>query len=256
MFTQLREEIASIKARDPAARSGLEILLCYPGLHARAFHRVSHACWKRGWRMLARMISQFARFLTGIEIHPGATIGQRLFIDHGMGVVIGETAIIGDDVTLYHGVTLGGTSLERDVKRHPTIGDRVIIGAGAQVLGPIEIAADARIGSNAVVVKSVSTAATVVGVPGRAVVSVPRREPRRAARFCSYGLPTTDLPDPAARALEAMMDEMESLCRRIEELETERHAVLMNPVLTGVDGGGIDRAGGPFDGDRREGEMV
>src|SRR5271168_3756586 len=151
MFTRLREDIASIQARDPAARSAWEVLTCYPGLHAIVLHRFAHARWLAGQRWLARFVSQFARFLTGIEIHPGATIGRRVFIDHGMGVVIGETAEVGDDVTLYQGVTLGGTSLTRGAKRHPTIGNGVSVSSGAQVLGPFRVGDGARIGAQAVV---------------------------------------------------------------------------------------------------------
>ena len=170
MFTRLREDIATIRERDPAARSAWEVLTCYPGLHALLLHRFAHACWQARRRWLARFVSQMARFMTGIEIHPGATLGRRVFIDHGMGVVIGETAQIGDDCTIYQGVTLGGTSLTRCAKRHPTLERGVIVGAGAKVLGGFTIGADAKIGSNAVVTKPVPAGATAVGNPARIIV--------------------------------------------------------------------------------------
>src|SRR5258706_11857964 len=169
MFNRLREDIAAIRERDPAARSAWEVATCYPGFHAVVLHRVAHGCWGSGWRWLGRFVSQFARFMTGIEIHPGATLGRRVFIDHGMGVVVGETAEIGDDCTIYQGVTLGGTSLTRGAKRHPTLERGVIVGAGAKVLGGFTIGAEAKIGSDAGVVKPGPPGATVVGVPGRIV---------------------------------------------------------------------------------------
>src|SRR5512147_808681 len=169
MFKTIHDDIQSVLDRDPAARNALEVLLCYPGLHAIWAHRLSHRLWISGFKLIARAISQIMRNLTGIEIHPGATIGHNFFIDHGMGVVIGETAEVGDNVTLYHGVTLGGTSLNK-VKRHPTIEDHVVIGAGAKVLGAITIGANSRIGANAVVVKSTPPDSVVVGVPGQIVV--------------------------------------------------------------------------------------
>ena len=174
MFDRVREDIASVFHRDPAARNTLEVLLNYPGLHAVLFHRLAHALWKRNFKQLARFVSTFARWMTGIEIHPGAKIGRRFFIDHGMGVVIGETAEIGDDVTLYHGVTLGGTSWNKG-KRHPTLEDGVVVGAGAKVLGPFTVHKNAKIGSNSVVTKEVPEGATVIGIPGR-VVSKPITE--------------------------------------------------------------------------------
>lgn len=176
MFTRLREDIASIRERDPAARSAWEVLTCYPGLHAIVLHRVAHVCWQAGRRWLARAISQFARFLTGIEIHPGATIGRRVFIDHGMGVVIGETAIVGDDVMLYHDVTLGGRSLAK-VKRHPTVGDRVTIGSGARVLGDVTIGDDSQVGANSVVTRDVPAGAVAVGIPAQIREPVPGLTP-------------------------------------------------------------------------------
>src|ERR1700726_3216332 len=168
MFNRLREDIAAIRERDPAARSAWEVVTCYPGFHVVVLHRIAHACWGSGWRWLGRFVSQFARFLTGIEIHPGATLGRRVFIDHGMGVVVGETAEIGDDCTLYHGVTLGGTSWKAG-KRHPTLGRGVVLGAGAKVLGPILVGDHAKVGSNAVVVRNVPAGATAVGIPARIV---------------------------------------------------------------------------------------
>jgi serine O-acetyltransferase len=167
MLGTLKDDINAIFARDPAAKSRIEVLLCYPGLHAILLHRVAHALWRANWRFSARLLSQFARWMTGIEIHPGAVIGRRFFIDHGMGVVIGATAVVGDDVMLYHGVTLGGRTLQRGVKRHPTVGDRVTIGAGARVLGDIEIGDDVQVGANSVVVKDVPAGAVATGIPAR-----------------------------------------------------------------------------------------
>jgi len=218
IFKRLREEIESIRARDPAARSGLEILLCYPGLHVVMFHRVASVAWKAGLHLPARLISQFGRFLTGIEIHPAATIGRRLFIDHGSGVVIGETAEIGDDVTLYHGVTLGGTSLTGG-KRHPTLSDGVIVGAGAKILGPILVGKDARVGANAVVLSDVPAGFTMVGIPARAVLPKHKSE-----GFHPYGC-DEDLPDPVLRAVETLRKELARLQSRIDELEAEKWPV-------------------------------
>ncbi|MDE3207961.1 MAG: serine O-acetyltransferase, partial [Pseudomonadota bacterium] len=166
MFNRIFEDIESVFERDPAARNTLEVITTYPGMHALWLHRFSHKLWLYRFKWLARMLSNFGRFLTGIEIHPGAVIGRRVFIDHGMGVVIGETAEIGDDVTLYHGVTLGGTSWSKG-KRHPTLGRKVVVGAGAKILGPIVVGDGAKIGSNAVVVKDVPAGATAVGIPAR-----------------------------------------------------------------------------------------
>ncbi|MFO7624463.1 MAG: serine O-acetyltransferase [Anaerolineales bacterium] len=205
----ISKSLKSIYDRDPAARNALEVILFYPGLHARWSHRVSHWLWERNLKLLARGLSQISRFLTGIEIHPGANIGPRLFIDHGMGVVIGETAEVGADVTLYHGVTLGGTSWEKG-KRHPTIGDRVTIGAGAKVLGPIEIGHDSRIGANAVVVKSVPPNSVVVGVPGQ-IVS--RSKPHTPSD--RPDLEHTALPDLVGKTLISLMERVEHLEERI-----------------------------------------
>ena len=201
----LRELIQTIKREDPAAKNELEIILCYPGLHAVLFHRVSHALYRRKWYILARCVSHLARFLTGIEIHPGAVIGERLFIDHGLGVVIGETAEIGDDVLLYQGVTIGGTGSQRG-KRHPTLGSRVVVGAGAAVLGNITIGDDAKVGAGSVVVHSVPEGATVVGIPGRVLKGEARKlGPLEHDRVAAAG--ETETPD------------MEELSDRIHELE-------------------------------------
>lgn len=220
MFNTLRQDIDAVFARDPAARSRLEVLLCYPGIHALQAYRLSNWLWKRDWHVLARFISQFARFLTGIEIHPGATIGKRFFIDHGMGVVIGETATIGDDVTMYHGVTLGGTSFEKGI-RHPQVGSNVIIGAGAQLLGPIHVADDARIGSNAVVVSDVPKGATMVGVPAHAIEG--SRSKNKATGKCDefspYAIPKRGFKDPVECQIAAMTKHMEKLQARVDELE-------------------------------------
>ena len=219
MFDTTRDHIASILARDPAARRGWEVALLYPGFHAVQAHRLAHWLWKREWFFLARTISQLARFATGIEIHPGALIGKRLFIDHGMGVVIGETAEIGDDVTLYQGVTLGGTSLEQGAKRHPTIGDNVIVGAGAQVLGPFTVGACARIGANAMVIKEVPDGATVVG---QAAEIVKRRHADgvEKAPFVSYGTPL-DLStrDGMERTVTGLLEHIHKLETRLKALE-------------------------------------
>ncbi len=222
MFKQLRSDIESVFERDPAARSTLEILLCYPGLHAVWGHRLTHWLWGRNFRVLARWLSHVVRFLTGIEIHPGATIGPRLFIDHGMGVVIGETAEVGADVTLYHGVTLGGTSLTKG-KRHPTLGDRVVVGAGAKVLGDITIGEDSRIGANAVVIKSVPPDSVVVGIPGRIVVrSKPR--PTKTLPDLDHGL----LPDVISETLTSLMYHIEELENRLNS-HTDAHPLPHTP---------------------------
>ena len=223
MWKQLQEYVHSVYRRDPAARSTWEVLTAYPGVHALAFHRIAHAIW--GWRLrwVARMVSHVGRWLTGIEIHPGATIGRRFFIDHGMGVVIGETAIIGDDCTLYHGVTLGGMSWKNE-KRHPTLGNNVVVGAGAKILGPVVIGDNARIGSNSVVVKNVPADATVVGIPGRVVT--PRRADARTKQreefakkvgFDAYGQ-TQHMPDPIAHAIDLMLDHMHQMDEKMKIL--------------------------------------
>ena len=207
MFSRLREDIACILERDPAARSAWEVLSCYPGLHALVMHRWAHACWTQGFRWLGRFISQLARFFTGIEIHPGAVVGRRVFIDHGMGVVIGETAEIGDGCTIYHGVTLGGTSLYKGAKRHPTLGRDVIVGAGAKVLGGFTVGDGAKVGSNAVVVKPVPAGATAVGNPARIILAdeAARREAAAARMgFSAYGVTEND--DPVSQALRGLID--------------------------------------------------
>jgi serine O-acetyltransferase len=209
----LRETIRAYRERDPAARSDLEVLLCYPGLHAVGVHGVSSWLWRHGAFTLARFISHLGRFLTGIEIHPGAKLGRRLIIDHGLGVVIGETAVIGDDVYIYHQVTLGGTSAERG-KRHPTIGNDVIIGAGAKVLGNITVGDGARIGSNAVVVAAVPAGTTVVGIPARPV----DRHQRKPA-FDAYGTPAEPCLDPLLHEVDLLRNELTELENRIAQLQ-------------------------------------
>jgi len=221
MFARLKEDINAVFERDPAARSAFEIVTTYPGFHAVLMHRLSHRLWQAGLRWLARVLSNLSRWLTGIEIHPGAQIGRRFFIDHGMGVVIGETAVIGDDCTLYHGVTLGGTSWQKG-KRHPTLGNDVVVGAGAKVLGPIEIGDHARIGSNAVVVKPVPEGATAVGVPGRLVApkkvdDTHRKHMAEKMGFDAYGA-TSDAPDPVAHAINCMLDHLHVVDRKMEEM--------------------------------------
>ncbi len=210
MFKIIREDIQSVLERDPAARNTLEVLLCYPGLYAIWAHRLSHHLWKSGFKLIARWVSQLMRGLTGIEIHPGATIGRNFFIDHGMGVVIGETAEVGDHVTLYHGVTLGGTSLHK-TKRHPTIEDHVVIGAGAKVLGAITIGANSRIGANAVVVRSTPPDSVVVGVPGQVVI----REHTIHLPNEKADLEHGSLPDTIGETLAALIAHVESLEKRV-----------------------------------------
>ncbi|MBI2307687.1 MAG: serine O-acetyltransferase [Rhodocyclales bacterium] len=219
MFARLREDIRSVFDRDPAARSAWEVLTCYPGVHAALAHRFTHWLWGHRLRWLARFVSNMVRTLTGIEIHPGATIGRRFFIDHGMGVVIGETALIGDDVTLYHGVTLGGTSWNKG-KRHPTLGDGVVIGAGAKVLGPITIGAGAKVGSNAVVVKDVPPGTTAVGNPARIIdteQAQKREEKAGHLGFSAYAL-ANGQDDPLAKAIHGLLDHAVETDRRIEVL--------------------------------------
>ncbi|MFB4392629.1 MULTISPECIES: serine O-acetyltransferase [unclassified Pseudomonas] len=222
MFERLREDIQSVFHRDPAARNAFEVLTCYPGMHAIWLHRLGHALWVRDFKWLARLVSNFGRWMTGIEIHPGATIGRRFFIDHGMGIVIGETAEIGDDVTLYQGVTLGGTSWNKG-KRHPTLENGVVVGAGAKVLGPFTVGAGAKIGSNAVVTKAVPAGATAVGIPGRIIVKNEADDAVEAKRkamaeklgFDAYGV-SGDMPDPVARAIGQMLDHLQAVDERLE----------------------------------------
>ncbi len=211
MFPRLEEEIAVVFERDPAARNTWEVITCYPGFHALLFHRLGHWLWGAGFKWLARLTSHLGRWLTGIEIHPGANIGRRFFIDHGMGVVIGETADIGDDCTLYHGVTLGGTSWNKG-KRHPTLGNGVVVGAGAKILGPIMIGDGAKVGSNAVVVKDVPPGATAIGIPARIV-----EEQGASGRFAAYAL-GKDANDPVAKALHELIDHSVDTDKRIDQI--------------------------------------
>ncbi|HVJ40671.1 MAG TPA: serine O-acetyltransferase [Dongiaceae bacterium] len=235
IFKRLAAELDSIIARDPAARSRLEVALTYPGFHAVLAHRLANLCWRNGLKILGRVVSQTARWLTGIEIHPGAQIGRRLFIDHGMGTVIGEMAIVGDDVTLYQGVTLGGilpsvnSAAQVGVKRHPTVESGAIIGAGAQVLGNITVGVGARVGAASVVLKDVPSGAAVVGNPGRVVM------PKGSCNeFNAYGIPTRDLPDPTARAIEGLLDQVSSMQARITAMESEIEEAKSHLVVTGT----------------------
>lgn len=219
MFSRLREDIVSVFDRDPAARTSWEVLTCYPGVHALILYRLAHWFWTNQFRWLGRFLSHMARFVSGIEIHPGATIGRRFFIDHGMGVVIGETAVIGDDVTLYHGVTLGGTSWSKG-RRHPTVGDGVVIGAGAKVLGPITVGAGAKVGSNAVVVKDVPAGTTAVGNPARIIdteLAQKREEKAGQMGFSAYALAGSQ-DDPLAKAIHGLLDHAVETDRRLELL--------------------------------------
>jgi serine O-acetyltransferase len=211
VFDALRRDIRAALERDPAARSALEVLLCYPGVHALAFHRLAHRLWNRGWLTTARFVSHVSRFLTGIEIHPAARLGPGLFIDHGMGVVIGETAEVGENVTLLQGVTLGGTSRRRE-KRHPTLGNNVVVGAGAKIIGAFRIGDGSRIGAGSVVVREVPPNSVVVGVPGR----VTYRDGQRVRG--EIDLNQTDLPDPVAKTLEELVDRLRSLEAEVEAL--------------------------------------
>ncbi len=217
MFRQLREDIASIRERDPAARSAWEVLTCYPGLHAIWIHRFAHWFWRRGLRWLGRLTSHSGRWLTGIEIHPAAVIGRRVFIDHGMGVVVGETAEIGDDCTIYQGVTLGGTSLYRGTKRHPTLGKGVVVSAGAKVLGGFTVGDGAKVGSNAVVLKEVPAGATVVGVPGRIVEQSAKDREEEKAHFAAYGV-VPNQEDPYAKTLQSLVDHAQELEQTVSAL--------------------------------------
>jgi serine O-acetyltransferase len=230
MFSRLRSDIQCILDRDPAARSKWEVFTCYPGLHALLLHRLSHRLWLRDFRWLARFISQFGRWLTGIEIHPGAVIGSCVFIDHGMGIVIGETAEVGDGCTIYQGVTLGGTSLAKGAKRHPTLGRNVVVGAGAKVLGGFTVGDNAAIGSNAVVTKPVPAGATAVGIPARIIQaedSARREEVAAKMGFSAYGVTAND--DPLSQAMKGLIDNASSqehqialLWAAIEKLSAQR----------------------------------
>lgn len=221
LFETLREDIQTVFAKDPAARSVLEVIFCYPGLHALWLHRLAHFLWLHGFKFLARFLSHINRFLTGIEIHPGAKIGRRFFIDHGAGVVIGETAEIGDDVLMYQGVVLGGTSLKKE-KRHPTVGNNVVIGTGAVALGAITIGDGAKIGSGSVVVKSVPPGATVVGIPGR--IAEDRKGPLQ-------DLEHGKLPDPVAEAIRLVLKEQDKLEQRLRRLENSLGIAILNNEL-------------------------
>ena len=238
MFSHLREDLACVFQRDPAARNTWEVVTCYPGFHALTLHRLSHWLWGLGLRWLARFLSHFTRWVTGIEIHPGATVGRRVFIDHGMGVVIGETAVIGDDCTLYHGVTLGGTSWNKG-KRHPTLEQGVVIGAGAKVLGPITIGAGAKIGSNAVVVRDVKPGATAVGIPARVIETAQaqaREDKAEQLGFSAYAV-TSNEDDPLAHAIHGLLDHAVETDRRIECLlrTIERAGVALEDEIATAD---------------------
>jgi len=242
MLKNLREYLTSVFQRDPAARSVFELLTVYPGVHALVFHRLSHRLWSWHLRWLARLLALAARWLTGIEIHPGAKIGRRFFIDHGMGVVIGETAEIGDDCTLYHGVTLGGTTW-RPGKRHPTLGNNVVIGAGAKILGPITVGDNARVGSNSVVVRDVPTGATVVGIPGR-VIGPKKQDSKSQLReamakkigFDAYGQ-SPEMPDPVAQAIDLMLDHMHVVDNKMKILSSalEKAGIKVNLEMPQLD---------------------
>ena len=234
MFKHISEEITCVMERDPAARSRFEVALLYPGFHSIVSHRVAHWLWQRKWRITARFLSQFSRFITGIEIHPGARIGRKLFMDHGTGIVVGETAEIGDNVTLYQGVTLGGVApsidsdSQRGVKRHPTLKNNVIIASGAQIIGPITVGNCARVGANSVVLKDVPDQTTVVGIPARAVSS--SNKVSEEAKFAAYGVGTNDLPDPVFKVMDGLLDKVQSLSMRVEELEREKETATAIPL--------------------------
>ena len=226
MFKKIVNDIDSIIIRDPAARGRLEVVLCYPGFHAIILHRLSNWLWRKHLKLLGRLVSYISRFITGIDIHPGATIGDRFFIDHGMGVVIGETANIGNDVTIYHDVTLGGVAPQNDGKgalRHPQIGNNVIIGAGAHLLGPIRIGDGARVGSNAVVVRDVEAGAVMVGVPAHSIAErANKRAASKSIHFDAYGTPPDEADaDPVFRSMHQLHEEIEILKRRVTELEAD-----------------------------------
>ncbi|MBV1789654.1 serine O-acetyltransferase [Marinobacterium sp. D7] len=236
-----KEDVRCVFKRDPAARNWIEVLTTYPGVHAVLMHRLSHRLWRANWRYSARLIAYLVRLLTNVDIHPGASIGARLFIDHGAGVVIGETAVIGDDVTLYHGVTLGGTSWNKG-KRHPTLGDRVLVGAGAKVLGPITVASDARVGANSVVVQDVPAGGTVVGIPGRIVSDQP-------VSSGEYGINLNHhlIPDPVGRAISCLLERIDKLEARLEaqgRLEPDYQASFYNSCTPSSEICEVDCAGG------------
>lgn len=249
MFARIRSDIQCILERDPAARSAWEVLTCYPGLHALVLHRLAHGCWRRGFKWLGRFISHVSRFLTGIEIHPGATIGERVFFDHGMGIVIGETAEVGDGCTIYHGVTLGGTSLYKGTKRHPTLGRDVVVGAGAKVLGGFTVGDGAKIGSNAVVTKPVPAGATAVGNPARIIeaeADARREETASRMGFSAYGVTQSD--DPLSQALRGLIDhaaaqehQIALLWQTIEKLSAAQGLPVDAAVQEHFDAAGISR---------------
>ncbi len=219
MFKRIKEDMDCVFGRDPAVRSRVEIFFCYPGFHALRFYRLANWLWQHRLRLLGRFISHMGRVFTGIEIHPGATIGRRFFIDHGMGVVIGETAMIGDNVTLYHGVTLGGVTWAPG-KRHPTLEDDVVVGAGAQVLGPITVGKGARVGANAVVLKDVPPGATMVGIAARPATGVPKGNEAQSG-FAAYGTPSPNVADPISRSIEGLLEVLDRLRARVGQLEIE-----------------------------------
>lgn len=222
IFKRIREDIDAFMARDPAAHSKLEVILCYPGLHALMCYRLSHGLWRRGWRVLARFVSHVGRILTAIEIHPAAKIGRRFVIDHGTGVVIGETSEVGDDVTIYHDVTLGGISPSVDsasqvnVKRHPTLLDGAIVGSGAQILGPITVGIEARVGSNAVVTKDVPNGMTAVGIPARVLMP---KDKSKSHEFVAYGEPADGCPDVVLTTIEELRSQVATLIKKVGKLE-------------------------------------
>jgi serine O-acetyltransferase len=231
VLESIKEDIRAVFQHDPAARTTLEVVLAYPGLHAIWFHRIAHWLWAHDLKLLGRLISEISRFITGIEIHPGATIGRRLFIDHGMGVVIGETAQIGDDVLMYQGVTLGGTSLKKE-KRHPTIEDEVMISAGAAVIGPVRIGHGSKIGAGAVVVSSAPPYSTIVGIPGKVIEGETTRQDIAQ-------LDHARLPDPVAKALGNLVDKLNRLGIRLDEIEDRQNCLedkLLPPTATHVNG--------------------
>jgi serine O-acetyltransferase len=239
MFDRIHSYVRAIQARDPACRSVWEVVFSYPGFHAIAIHRIAHPLWRAGWHWLARWISQWGRFITGIEIHPGAVIGHHVFIDHGMGVVIGETAEVGDDCTIYQGVTLGGTTLERGAKRHPTLGKGVIVGAGSQVLGSFTVGDGAKIGSGAVVTKPVPAGATAVGNPAR-IIGEEERTAAPRTDFSAYGV--TPDEDPVSHALRSLTD---SAARQADQIALLRQAVERLSRRVDVGDAGSDTGGAP-----------
>ncbi len=224
MFSSLHKDIRAVMERDPAIKSKLEVVLCYPGFHAVQMHRLAHALYRRGWFVLARLLSQLSRLITGIEIHPGASIGEGLFIDHGSGVVIGETAVVGNNVTIYQGVTLGGTGKEKG-KRHPTIGNNVVISAGAKVLGAFTVGDNSKIGAGSVVLKAVPTDSTVVGVPGRVVARNGRKVSADNPNEINIDLRHDLLPDPVAEMLYLLQAKIERLEKRTREIEKQNNSV-------------------------------